>query len=509
MNSYDKTPYKSIPILYTYLPSLAATGRLHGIDTEDPDQCRVLELGCAEGGNIIPQAWYFPSTTFVGIDLSQRQIKMGQNIIEKLELPNIQLLQADISSFKHQTDDKFHYILLHGVFSWVSAETQESIFRQCQSLLADNGLVYISYNTYPGWHSQMVFRDALKLDASLYPQKPIKERLKNLQAFFSAADNEFSNYHQRRLHELGKHSDSYLLHEFLEENNHPIYFKDFISRAQQHSLQYISDAYLPIDEPSLLGEKRHSFLKNIPKKIDRLQAMDFMIHQRFRRSILTHSGNKVREKFTSEHLPEVAFRTYLQSKQIASYNKIQEVKYHDLSNTKLQISVSHPITHAAISILKSHYPGSLSFNDLLQKSCQKVADEGDLKYLESIEHFYSELYLLVVDDWVALDTRSRQYAKLDSSKPLQISTLNYYYAIQQGFMPSPCHKAIDLGKTSKIFFSQLLHGTSGEALQAMYINEYKKKNKSTSINPFYANTYKKQAKNFIKTLERNGLLENK
>lgn len=509
MNSYDKTPYQSIPILYTYLPSLAAIGRLHGIATENPDRCRVLELGCAEGGNIIPQAWYFPDTTFIGVDLSERQVEIGQNTIEELELANIQLLQADISSLKLEDDGKFHYILLHGVFSWVSAETQKSIFQQCKSLLAKNGLIYISYNTYPGWHSQMILRDALKFDASLHPKKDVKDRLKYLQTLFSAADNEFSTYHQRRLHELGKHSESYLLHEFLEEHNYPIYFKDFIAQAQEHSLQYVSDAYLPVDEPSLLGNKRHSFLKEIPNKIDRLQTMDLMIHQRFRRSILTHTTNTVREKFTAEHLPEVAFRSYLLSKQKPSYHKIQEVKYHDLSNKKLQITITHPVTHAAISILKSHYPDSLTFNDLLQKSCQKIADEGNLKFLESIGHFYSELYLLTIDDWVALDTQSRQYAKVDSSKPLMITALNYHYANQQGFMPSPSHKAVDLGKTSKIFFSHLKQGISKKSLEDMFIYECKKMNKNSSINPFYANTYKKKAKEFLKTLERNGLLENK
>lgn len=509
MNSYDKTPYESIPILYTYLPSLAAIGRLHGIATEDPDQCRVLELGCAEGGNIIPQAWYFPNTTFMGVDLSEKQINIGKQTIEKLKLANIELLQADISSLSLPADEKFHYILLHGVFSWVSADIQESILQQCQSLLAENGLVYISYNTYPGWHSQMTLRDALKFDATINPKKAVKDRLNFLQTFFAAADNEFSDYHQRRLNELAKHSDSYLLHEFLEQNNHPCYFKDFIARAQQHSLQYVSDAYLPVDEPSLLGKKRHQFLKNINDKVDRLQAMDFMIHQRFRRSILTHSANEVREKFTTEHLPEVAFRAYLESKQTASFHKIKKIKYHDLANKKLQISVSHPVTHVAIHVLKSKYPDSLSFTDLLQESCQQLSNKGDLQFLDSIGQFYSELYLLVIDDWVALDTRTRQYAKVDTSETLYISVLHEHYANQQSFMPSPCHKAVDLGKTQKIFFSHLKEGTTERTLNELYIKNYKKKDNKFRINSFYIKSHKKQAKSFLKTLIRNGLLHNK
>lgn len=509
MNTYDKTPYQSLPILYTYLPTLAATGRLYGIATEDPDACRVLELGCAEGGNIIPQAWHFPDSTFMGVDLSQHQIEIGQRTITKLKLTNIQLRQADISSLTLPVEEKFHYILLHGVFSWVSANTQKRIFELCQSVLATNGLLYISYNTYPGWHSQMILRDALKFDARLRPEKSIKKRLEHLRTLFSAAKNEFSDYHQRRLQELDKHTESYLLHEFLADHNHPMYFNDFIAQANKHALQYVSDAYLPVDEPSLLGNKRHSYLKAIPEKIDRLQTMDFMIHQRFRRSILTHKSNKVRTAFTTEHLPQVAFRCYLRSRRTPSLKKINAAKYHDSSQKKLQISVSHPVTHAAIRLLTACYPDSLSFNDLLQQSCQMIADQGDLKQLDSIQQYYTELYFLLIDNWVTLDTRTRTHPKVNLDKLLQLSALSNHYANEQRFMPSPCHKAIDLGKTSKIFFEHLSNGISKKALEGIYVNESKKQNKHSWINPLYITKYKKQARLFLKTLERNGLLNNK
>ena len=50
-------------------------GKLFGLNTAAPTQCRVLELGCAAGLNLIAMAALLPESTFVGIDLSPVQIE--------------------------------------------------------------------------------------------------------------------------------------------------------------------------------------------------------------------------------------------------------------------------------------------------------------------------------------------------------------------------------------------------------------------------------------------------
>ena len=56
----------------------------------------MLELGSSCGGNIIPQALYYPETTFIGIDLSGVQIEHGKALIESMGLTNITLLEKNI-----------------------------------------------------------------------------------------------------------------------------------------------------------------------------------------------------------------------------------------------------------------------------------------------------------------------------------------------------------------------------------------------------------------------------
>lgn len=72
--SYDEVPYESYPFAQTHPDRLATVATLLGLRPAPVEQCRVLELGCAGGGNLIPMALTLPESTFVGIDLSARQI---------------------------------------------------------------------------------------------------------------------------------------------------------------------------------------------------------------------------------------------------------------------------------------------------------------------------------------------------------------------------------------------------------------------------------------------------
>ena len=56
MSDYDSVPYESVPFPDTHPRRLAVLGRIFGLEPADPERCRVLELGCADGGNLIPMA---------------------------------------------------------------------------------------------------------------------------------------------------------------------------------------------------------------------------------------------------------------------------------------------------------------------------------------------------------------------------------------------------------------------------------------------------------------------
>ena len=90
-SSYDRVPYDSQPFSEADPTYLGAMGRLHGLACALPSKSRVLELGCASGGHLIPLAWYHPQSQFIGIDLSESQICVGRDLIGAVGLDNCTL----------------------------------------------------------------------------------------------------------------------------------------------------------------------------------------------------------------------------------------------------------------------------------------------------------------------------------------------------------------------------------------------------------------------------------
>jgi SAM-dependent methyltransferase len=156
--TYDQVPYESHPFAQTHPDRLATVATLLGMAPTPVEHCRVLELGCASGGNLIPMAAGLPESTFTGIDLSQSAIVAGQAMVASLQLTNIDLRHASILEADGELGI-FDYIICHGVYSWVPPEVQDRILEICARNLAPNGVAYVSYNTYPGWHARGTIRE--------------------------------------------------------------------------------------------------------------------------------------------------------------------------------------------------------------------------------------------------------------------------------------------------------------------------------------------------------------
>ena len=187
--AYDAVAYPNWAHRRTHPRHLEAFATLLGMEPPPVPTCRVLELGCARGGNLIPQAEDLPQATFLGIDLSPRQIEQGQATINALGLRNIELRQGDILAIDDALG-QFDYILCHGVFSWVPREVQEKILEVCRRNLASNGVALVSYNTYPGWRPIEAVRDVLRYQAAKFsdPRQQIEQAQAMLQFLASPGD---------------------------------------------------------------------------------------------------------------------------------------------------------------------------------------------------------------------------------------------------------------------------------------------------------------------------------
>src|ERR1700693_4931132 len=166
---YDEVPYESFPIPGTHPDRLATLARLAGIQTPALEACRVLELGCAGGGNLIPMAVEFPGAQFVGVDLSAVQVADGDAVIRALQLSNVRLIACSVMDID-DSFGQFDYIIAHGIYSWVPNEVQEKILEICNRNLVPSGVAYVSYNTLPGWRMRGVVRDRMRCHALQYSE---------------------------------------------------------------------------------------------------------------------------------------------------------------------------------------------------------------------------------------------------------------------------------------------------------------------------------------------------
>lgn len=274
--SYNAFPYESLAVKQTHPLHLYRIASLYGLQPKPVTEAKVLELGCASGGNLIPMAYYLPTTYFVGIDLAERQIQMGLQQIADLALRNIDLYAQALSDF--QSDQQFDYIICHGLYSWVPSEVRQQIFAICQHYLSEQGIAYISYNTYPGWNTGNTIRELLhwQTKAISHPLERIAKARLVLAEFTSGLvndDSAFAHLLREELALISEHSDHQLLHEHLAPINDAFLFLQFVEHATQYQLAYVGDAFLSND-----------FAHELP----RVQYNDFLQNRRLRCALLCH-----------------------------------------------------------------------------------------------------------------------------------------------------------------------------------------------------------------------------
>jgi SAM-dependent methyltransferase len=292
---YDVTPYDSNSFPPSAPGQLAAVGYLFGLPSAEVSTARVLEIGCASGGNLLPFAAAHPQAQVVGIDLSPVQIDRARALADGLGLRNIEFLAADISRLDLAMLGRFDFVIAHGVYSWVPPEVQEALLAAFRALLAPDGVGYLSYNVYPGWKSKEIVRDVMKLAsaADSTPQTKVQSA-KDVVDFLEAvapADGVMARVLAESRAFSEGFGDSYLLHDELETYNSPCYFQEMLARAGRHGLAFLAEARPEAMIPANFGPKVAEFVAAKCGGVQALteQYLDFVANRMFRQSLLVHA----------------------------------------------------------------------------------------------------------------------------------------------------------------------------------------------------------------------------
>ena len=515
---YSELGYKSMPFPYTTPATLEAYAALVGISASNPKTARVLELGATYGGNIISQALFNPDATFVGIELSQEQVEKGNEVIANAGLTNVSLVQSDIASIGSEIGT-FDYIIAHGVYSWVDDGVKDALLRLIDEHLAEDGIAYISYNTYPGWHTMDEVRQLMMFSNRDKAQFNHKEKVlhgKTIGSIVGSQILKYDNLKERNSKFLGalrsvmQKDEYYVGHDHLEPNNDPVYFYQFNDHLGAHNLAYLCDADLTL---SMV----RSFDADIADTLDKLalndhvaqeQYLDFMLDTTFRKSIICkakHAESVTYDMGNPELVNSVPMRTI-----------INNFTYTILFNEEALAMFENEIVRDTFqSIIKD----GGQFNMIEALAIVKAANDAAKGDDASLEAAVNALYVAMAEHIVRGGLR---FLKHPHPKAYYMEGQSFVPARFTKFVKALVESGTDImyGATSE---NEAVENLSNEDLMFMEILN-KPKAKSTIVNAIKKNIFggaqAGQAKNqtamaeafyaeLTKRMETLGYLENK
>jgi len=426
LTSYDEQPYPGQAYAQTHPDRLAVMAKLFGMAPAPLSGCRVLELGCASGANLIPMAEQMPDASFVGLDFSSRQIADGQAVIAELGLPNIELRQSDISAVDGSLG-KFDYIIAHAIYSWVPPEVQDKVLAICNANLAPNGVAYVSYNTYPGWRMRGMARDMLLYHARQFGEAPLQvPQARALLDFLAQNVPTENNPHgtllKQELEGLRNQADWYLAHEYLGDINEPLYFHQFAERAAGHGLQYLGEVEFHTMLASNFPAQVAETLRKIAPDIIRLeQYMDFLRNRVFRQTLLVHQSVSLNRKLDWKTMEGFHFAS--PARPVAATTDLRSAAAEQFRAPHgPTLTTPNSIVKAAMLILAERWPQAMSFADLRAAARSRVDNNLlSVPYSATVtldaEVLGTDLLQCLAVGVVELRTRSPRFAMKAGERP--------------------------------------------------------------------------------------------
>ncbi|MCC6869946.1 MAG: class I SAM-dependent methyltransferase [Burkholderiales bacterium] len=367
-DSYNAIPYESHAFPQTHPDRLHVMARLFGMQPAALAGARVLELGCGSGGNLIPMAAAMPEATFVGIDLAPRHIEIARARVAELGLANIELRAADLLDVADSLGEA-DYIIAHGVYSWVPPAVQDALLHLVATKLARNGVAFVSYNTNPGWRMRGTIRDFMLYHVRQFTDPATRIAQARAMLDFMAQNTPddtgpFAILLKRELESMRQAADAYLFHDFLEPNNEPVYFHEFVERAATHRLQYLAESeFATMLASNFSATVAQTLHKIAPDLVRSEQLMDFLRNRQFRQTLLVHADVPLTRAVDAGIVRgfEIASmaRPTTPSVDLRSTEKIR----YELPNGPGVATVS-PITKAAFQILAECWPLGVPFAEL-------------------------------------------------------------------------------------------------------------------------------------------------
>lgn len=349
---------------------------LRGFATLESSNGYHCELGFGQGVSINIHAAANPGS-YVGTDFHPGQAA-NANALATSWNSSAQLYDDSFEQLLARHDlPQFDSISLHGIWTWVSRDNQKLIVEFARRHLKPGGLLYVSYNCFPGWSPSAPLRNLFSLhdrfatQTSASPEQRIDSALQFSEALLAANPNYAvaAPNLDARLQSIKGQNRQYVAHEYFNRNWDCMYFTDVVDALAAAKLDYATTA-VPLDavDPLNLSAEGMDFLEGIEHPIMREQARDYFVNQHFRRDLYVRGANRLSASEHRESLLKTRFVL------IQGIESIPGTVKGPAGEATLQDEVYGPVLNALASNayeaktlrqLSASIPG-MAYDDLLQ-----------------------------------------------------------------------------------------------------------------------------------------------
>lgn len=275
-----------------------------------PEFGTACELGFGQGlsANLHAAA---SVTTWHGTDFNPSQAGFAQELAMAAG-SGAKLHDDAFADFASRPDlPDFDYIGIHGIWSWISDENRTVIVDFIRKKLKVGGVLYISYNTLPGWaafapmrhlmteHAEIIGAEGTGIVSRIDGALDFTEKLLATNPTYARANPQIAE----RISKIKDQNRHYLAHEYFNRDWHPMHFATMAKWLEPAKLNFACSAYYldHIDAVNLTTEQQ-AFLKEIPDAMFRESTRDFMVNQQFRRDYWVRGARKLNPLEQAEQL---------------------------------------------------------------------------------------------------------------------------------------------------------------------------------------------------------------
>lgn len=279
-------------------------------------RARFLELGCGFGFGLVLLAGLHPDHEFLGIDFNPVHIAHGRKLVAEAGLTNIRFEEADFVELAKdwpETWGVFDYVAAHGTYTWLGKPVRDAMVQTIKHATKPGAIVYLSYNTLPGWTSTQPVQHLLRLWQTSEEAQSVKaisqgiERFKALMAANSGMTQALPTM-KGRVEGMETQDSSYLVHEYLHDYWHPLWFDELSEEISAAKLVHVGSANIgDLYLEAVLPQAQKDILAQYEDPIVRQVMVDVLVNQTFRKDVFARGKTPMWPADQQKALLDTAF----------------------------------------------------------------------------------------------------------------------------------------------------------------------------------------------------------